>query len=289
MRPPVTFPVTNPDKVFWPEEGYTKLDLVRYYDFVFPKLRPYVKDRPLVLRRCPHGLRGRCFYQKEKPESMPADTPTTRVVHTNGERNYVVGGKRKTQLALANLGCISVHVWGSRADTPRQPDWVCFDLDPHSGLFAAAARTGLRLKEALDALGLVSFPKTSGKKGLHVFVPIRLGPDTDEVRHFAERMGHLLARAHPDDITMEFSLAKRRGRVYVDPGRNGFAQSVAAPWCVRRVPRAAVSTPLAWSEVHPSLDPGEFNMKTIARPDPWRDFFRNRQPLAPAIAAVARM
>ncbi len=152
--------VTNPDKVFWPEEGYTKLELIRFYDFVFPKLRPYVKDRPLVLRRCPNGLRGRCFYQKEKPESLPADTPTTRVVHANGVRNYVVGGRKETQLALANLGCISVHVWGSRAATPRQPDWVAFDLDPDSGRFADAARAGLRLREALDALGLVSSPKT---------------------------------------------------------------------------------------------------------------------------------
>src|SRR6185295_7840003 len=184
--------------------------------------------RPLVLRRCPNGLLGRCFYQKEKPESMPDDTPTVRVVHQNGVRNYVVGGRRETQLALVNLGCISVHIWGSRARTPRQPDWVCFDLDPDSGQFADAARAGRRVKDALDALRLVSFPKTSGKKGLHVFVPIRRGPDLDQVREFAERIGHLLARAHPDELTMEFSIAKRRGRVYLDPGRNGFSQSVAA-------------------------------------------------------------
>jgi bifunctional non-homologous end joining protein LigD len=125
--------VSNPDKVYWPDEGYTKLDLVRYYDFVFPKLLPWVKGRPYVMRRCPNGLRGRCFWQKEKPESMPVDTPTVRIVHTVGVRNYVVGGRRETQLALANLGCISVHLWGSRAATPRRPDWVCFDLDPHSG------------------------------------------------------------------------------------------------------------------------------------------------------------
>jgi bifunctional non-homologous end joining protein LigD len=289
----VKFAVSNPGKVFWPDEGLTKLDLVRYYDAIFPKLRPYVKDRPYVLRRCPNGLLGRCFWQKEKPDSMPADTPTTRVVHLNGVRNYVVGGRRETQLALANLGCISVHVWGSRAATPRQPDWVCFDLDPDSKRFADAARAGLRLKETLDALGLVSFAKTSGKKGLHVIVPIRVGPDTDEVRDFAERLGHVLARAYPDTMTMEFSIARRRGRVYLDPGRNGFAQSVAAPWCVRRVTKAPVSTPLAWSEVRPSLDPSAFNTRTIAnrlrRADPWQDFFRARQPLGPAMKAVARM
>jgi bifunctional non-homologous end joining protein LigD len=289
----MTFAVSNPEKLFWPEDGITKLDLVRYYDFIFPKLRPYVKDRPLVLRRCPNGLRGRCFYQKEKPESMPAGTPTTRVVHTNGVRNYVVGGKRETQLALANLGCISVHIWGSRAATPRQPDWVCFDLDPASKRFADAARAGLRLKQALDALDLVSFAKTSGKSGLHVVVPIRVGPDTDAVRGFAERLGHVLARAYPDEITMEFSIARRRGRVYVDPGRNGFAQSVAAPWCVRRAPKAPVSTPLDWSEVRPSLDPTKFNLRAIGRrlrrADPWKDLFRVRQSLARATEAVARL
>jgi bifunctional non-homologous end joining protein LigD len=285
--------VTNPDKVFWPDEGYTKLDLVRFYDTIFPKLEPYVRGRPLVLRRCPKGLRGRCFFQKEKPESMPANTPTKRIIHLNGVRNYVVGGKRETQLALANLGCISVHIWGSRAATPRQPDWVCFDLDPDSKRFADAARAALRLKEALDALDLVSFAKTSGKKGLHVFVPIRVGPNTDALRAFAERVGHLLARAYPDEITMEFSLAKRRGRVYLDPGRNGFSQSVAAPWCVRRFPKAPVSTPLDWSEVKPTLDPAAFTIRTIARRlarrDPWADFFRSRQSVSRALAAAARM
>jgi len=285
--------VTNPEKVFWPDEGYTKLDVIRFYEEIFPKLRPYVKDRPLVLRRCPNGLRGKCFYQKEKPESMPSDTPTVRIVHTNGVRNYVIGGKRETQLALANLGCISVHVWGSRAATPRQPDWVCFDLDPASKKFADAARAGRRLKEALDALGLVAFAKTSGKSGLHVFIPIRVGPDTDTVRDFAERLGGLLARAYPDEITMEFSLAKRAGRVYVDVGRNGFSQTVAAPWCVRRFPKAPVSVPLAWSEVDPSFDPYQFTIKTIGarvkRRDPWADFFRTRQSIAHAMEAVARM
>src|SRR5205823_1872735 len=125
------------------------------------------------------------------------DTPTCRIVHRNGVRNYVVGGRLETQLALVNYGCIAVHVWGARRQHPRTPDWVCFDLDPHSGEFADAARVALRVKEALDALGLPSFVKTSGKTGLHVFVPIQVGPDADHVRDFAERLGHLLAHAYP--------------------------------------------------------------------------------------------
>ncbi|HEX9149003.1 MAG TPA: hypothetical protein VF958_07570, partial [Thermoanaerobaculia bacterium] len=230
--------VSNPDKVFWPDEGYTKLDLVRFYAFIFPSLRPWVRDRLLSLKRCPNGLLGKCFFQKEKPDSMPPDTPTRRIVHENGVRNYVVGGKKETQLALANLGCIAVHVWGARAPTPRQPDWVCFDLDPDSGKFADAALAGLKVKTALDALDLVSFAKTSGKKGLHVFVPIRVGPDADEVRWFADALGTKLAAAYPKELTMEVSIAKRKGRVYLDPFRNGFAQTVVSPFCVRRAPRA---------------------------------------------------
>ena len=285
--------VSNPDKVFWPDEGYTKLDLVRFYDFVFPKLQPWVKDRLLSLKRCPNGLLGKCFFQKEKPDSMPPDTPTKRIVHENGVRNYVVGGKKETQLALANLGCIAVHVWGARAPTPRQPDWLCLDLDPDSGKFADAARAAVKVKEALDALRLVSFAKTSGKKGLHVFVPIRVGPDADEVRGFAEALGTKLAAAYPKEMTMEGSIARRKGRVYLDPFRNGFAQTVVSPFCVRRFPRAPVSTPLEWSEVKPTFDPGGFNIATFAqrlkKPDPWADFWKSRQDLKPAIAALKRL
>jgi bifunctional non-homologous end joining protein LigD len=285
--------VSNPDKVFWPDEGLTKLDLVRFYDFVFPSLKPWVKDRLLSLKRCPNGILGKCFFQKEKPETMPADTPTKRIVHENGIRNYVVGGKKETQLALANLGCIAVHVWGSRATSPRQPDWVCFDLDPDSGKFADAARAGVKVKAALDALRLVSFAKTSGKKGLHVFVPIRVGPDADEVRGFAESLGNMLSRAYPGEMTMENSIAKRKGRVYLDPFRNGFAQTVVSPFCVRRFPRAPISTPLEWSEVKPTLDPGDFNLsnfdRRLAKKDPWADFWKHRQDLKPALAALQRL
>jgi bifunctional non-homologous end joining protein LigD len=285
--------VSNPTKVFWPDEGYTKLDLVRFYDFVFPSLQPWVKDRLISLKRCPNGMLGSCFFQKEKPPSMSADTPTKRIEHENGVRNYVVGGRKETQLELANLGCIAVHVWGARASAPRQPDWLCFDLDPDSGKFADAARVALKVKEALDALRLESFAKTSGKKGLHIFVPIRVGPDADEVRGFAETLGARLAAAYPKEMTMENSIARRKGRVYLDPFRNGFAQTVVSPFCVRRFPRAPVSTPLDWSEVKPTLDPGAFNIsnfdRRLAKRDPWAEFWKHRQNLKPAIAALKRL
>lgn len=282
--------LSNPNKVFWPEEGFTKLDLARFYYEVFDKLRPYVQDRLLSLERCPDGMKAACFYQKEKPPGMPADTPTQRIQHEKGTTNYVVGGQLETQLALVNLGCIAVHVWGSRASQPRKPDWVCFDLDPDSGAFADAARSALKLKAALDALDLVSFAKTSGQKGLHVFVPIRVGPDADEVRGFAEDLGHRLAAAYPKEMTMEARIAARKGRVYMDPMRNGFAQTVVAPYSVRHAAKAPVSTPLAWSEVRPDLKPAAFHIgnfgKRLAKPDPWAKFFSSRQSLTRALKAV---
>ncbi|MGE5278064.1 MAG: non-homologous end-joining DNA ligase [Acidobacteriota bacterium] len=288
--PEVSLSISNPDKVFWPEEGYTKLDLMRFYMEVFPKLRPYVEDRLLSLERCPDGLKGECFYQKEKPNGMPPDTPTERIQHEKGATNYVVGGKLATQLALVNLGCIAVHVWNARRQSPRKPDWVCFDLDPDTGLFADAARAALKLKEALDAVKLTSFAKTSGQKGLHVFVPIRPGPDSDEVREFADRLGHRLAQAFPKELTMETRIAARKGRVYLDPFRNGFAQTVVSPYSVRRAPKAPVSTPLAWSEVKPTLTPSDFNLgnfaRRLAKKDPWADFFESRQGLKEAMRAV---
>src|SRR5215472_3820411 len=281
--------VSNPEKVFWPEEGYTKLDLVNFYRDVFSVLQPYVKDRILTLERCPDGLRGQCFYQKEKPESMPAGTPTKRIVNAKGHRkttNYVVGGSISTQIALVNLGCIPVHVMGSRAATFPRPDWVCFDLDPNTGKFADAANAGLLLKEALDALGLVSYPKTSGSRGLHGLVPIRVGPTATEVLKFAEGVVQRLAESHRKQLTVKHSIAARGDRVYLDAFRNGTVQTVVSPYSVRRKPHAPISTPLAWSEVKLSLDPETFNLGNfrdrLKRSDPWSCFFRSRQNLKAA-------
>jgi bifunctional non-homologous end joining protein LigD len=287
--------LSNPDKVFWPEEGYTKQNLAEFYAGIFPLLQPYVDDRLLTLERCPDGMNGDCFYQKEKPQGMPADTPTIRVESPEGKRkavNYVVGGQLETQLALVNLGCIPVHVMGGRARAPRKPDWICFDCDPESGNFADAARAGLFIKEALDALKLESFPKTSGSRGLHVFVPIRPEVDASDVLAFAQAVVQTVAAAHPKETTVEHSIAARNGRVYLDPFRNGFGQTVVAPYSVRRRPHAPVSTPLDWKEVKPSLDPASFNMANFAkrakRKDPWEDFFKSRQFLKAAIKAVGK-
>jgi bifunctional non-homologous end joining protein LigD len=282
--------ISHGEKVFWPDEGYTKLDLANHYQNVFKRLHPYVEDRILTLERCPDGMRGQCFYQKEKPKGMPPGTPTKRIRRADGgSTNYVVGGSLATQLALVNFGCIPLHVCGSRAKTFPKPDWMCIDIDPSSGKFNDAVEASLHVKEALDALKLISYAKTSGSRGLHVFVPIRLGPTADEVLSFAEALMREVAAAHPKQLTVEHSIAARGKRVYLDPFRNGSVQTVVAPYSVRRRPRAPVSTPLDWSEVRADLDPADFNIgnfrERLKRSDPWADFFKSRQSLGAAMRA----
>jgi len=285
--------ISHPDKLFWPEEGYTKLDLARFYESVFPKLRPYVRDHLLTLERCPDGMQGECFYQKAKPKGMPAGTPSKAIRHKTGITNYVVGGSLETQLALVNLGCIAVHAMASTAEAPRQPEWICFDLDPQSGKIQDASQAALWVKEALDGLGLVSFAKTSGSRGMHVFAPIRRGPDAREVLVFAREFCERLAAAHARELTVEHSIEARGGRVYLDPFRNAFGQTVVTPFSVRRRPKAPVSTPLDWSEVTPKLDATKFNIgnfgERLRRSDPWADFFRTRQSINAAAKSLGKL
>jgi bifunctional non-homologous end joining protein LigD len=285
--------ISHPDKVFWPEEGYTKLDLARFYEAVFSRLKPFVKDRMLSLERCPDGMRGGCFYQKEAPKGLPAGTPIQLIQHQKKNVRYVVGGAIDTQVALVNLGCIPVHVWASRAGHPRQPDWLVFDLDPISGKFADAAQAGWMVKSGLDEVGLVSFPKTSGSRGLHVFVPLRAGLDFDDVLPFAREFCARLAAAHPNELTVEQRISARGKRTYLDPFRNGFGATVVAPYSVRRREKAPFSMPLAWADVKTSLDPASYNLgnfeKWLAKPDPWEDFFRQRQSIKAATKALQKL
>jgi len=288
--------VSNPDKVFWPDEGYTKGDLAAFYTEVFPLLQPYVQDRILTMERCPDGMQGQCFYQKEAPKGLPAGTPTKRIATSSGSRpstNYVVGGALETQIVMVSLGCIPIHVTGSRAKTFPKPDWVCFDLDPQTGAFQDAARAAKYVKEALDELKLVSFAKTSGSRGLHIFVPIKVGPTADEVLKFAEKLCDRVAKANPKELTTEHAIAARKDRVYLDPFRNGSVQTVVAPYSVRRKPHAPVSTPLEWSEVATVKDPAKFNIKSfgsrLKKKDPWAEFFDRRQSLKAALSRVDRL
>ena len=227
---------------------------------------------------------------------MPKGTPTRRIPNSSGSRaftNYVVGGSLETQIALVNFGCIPVHVTGSRAKTFPKPDWICFDLDPMSGSFQDAARASVHVKKVLDELGLLSFPKTSGSRGLHIFIPIKVGPAANDVLSFAEKLVRLTAVEHPRELTIDRSIAARGDRVYLDPFRNGAVQTVVAPYSVRRKPHAPVSTPLEWAEVAKIKDPASFNignvLSRLKKRDPWRDFFDERQSLRTAAGKLEKL
>jgi len=263
------------------------------YETVLPRLKPFVNNRLLALERCPDGMRGECFFQKEAPTTLPNGTRTKLIHHQSHAVHYVVGGSLETQIALVNLGCIAVHVWQSCADHPHQPDWLVFDLDPSSGKFSDAAKAGHLVKAGLDALGVASFPKTSGSRGLRVFLPIRIGPDYDEVLSLAEEFGRRLAAAHPDALTVEQRIKFRADRVYLDPFRNVFGATVVAPYSVRWLDKAPFSRPLRWADVEPSVIPSSFNLgnceKCLAGPEPWHEFFDSRQSLTEAAKGPSRI
>jgi bifunctional non-homologous end joining protein LigD len=277
--------ITHPDKLWWPEEGITKLDVVRFYADIAPRLVPWMASRPLTAERCPDGMRGQCFFQKNFAGGLPPGVPTLPIAAKTTGRSvrYVIGGSRKTLLALVNLGCIAMHLMNCRTRSLEQPDWLAFDLDPGSGRFADAARAGRLLREVLDDFALRSYPKTSGARGLHVLVPLRQGATQDAVRAFAMEVGRGMAERAPRLVTVAMSKGKRRGRVFVDNLRNAFGQTIVAPYSVRRRPGAPVSTPLDWEEVDPRLDPARYTMRTIeqrlARREPWGDFWKHRQRL----------
>jgi bifunctional non-homologous end joining protein LigD len=277
--------ISHPGKPWWADEGITKMDVVRYYDRIWESMGPWTAERPLVAERCPDGMVGSCFFQKNFARGLPAEVPTAPIAAPSVGRivRYVVGGSKRTLLAMVNLGCIAIHVMNCRLASPPYPDWLAFDLDPGSGEFADAAKVGRLLHQVLDDIGLRSYPKTSGGRGLHVFVPLRPVADQNAVRAFARCVASTLEARCPELATVAMSKRSRTGRVFVDWLRNAFGQTIVAPYSVRRRPRAPVSTPLDWDEVQPRLDPSRYNIRTIerrlAQVDPWRDFWRHRQAL----------
>jgi bifunctional non-homologous end joining protein LigD len=277
--------VSHPEKVWWPDEGITKLDVVRYYADVAPRLLPWMADRPLVAERCPDGMRGSCFFQKNFGSGRPPRLPTVpiRAESTGKLVHYVVGGAKSTLLTLVNLGCIPIHLMNCRSTMLEQPDWLAFDLDPGSGTFADAAKAGRLLRGVLEEFRLQGYPKTSGGRGLHVLVPLRRGPSQDEVRAVAQAAGRVMAERAPSLVTVAIAKAERGGRVFADALRNAFGQTIVAPYAVRRRPRAPVSTPLEWDEVDPKLDPATFDIRSVmqrfGRADPWGHFWKDGQRL----------
>ncbi len=260
--------LSNLDKPFWPEEGITKRDLVRYYYDVAPILLPYLQDRPVNMERYPDGWSGKSFYQKDTPDFFP-DWIRTEPVDSESQGKtirYTVVDDRDTLVYLANLACIPLHPWSSRIATISCPDFLIIDLDPDPKLgFGEVCRFAVRIRGVLDQLELESFPKTSGSKGIHILVPLEPLYSYAMVRSFGEIVARLAVQGAEDVATFDRSMERRKGRIYIDYLQNGMGKTIVSPYCVRPRPGAPVSTPLEWHEVAPGIRPEAFHIRNILR------------------------
>jgi bifunctional non-homologous end joining protein LigD len=290
--------LSNLDKLFWPDEGITKGDLIDYYRAVAPVLVPHLRDRPFTMRRYPDGAYGKAFFQKDAPSHMPEWIERFHVQVSTRESprrtrwiDAPVVDDEAALLWMVNMGCIDMNTWYSRVDKPDRPDFVLFDLDPSPDVgFAETVQVALLVKQALDALGLVSFPKTSGADGIHVLVPVERRHTYDDTREFCEIVAGAIARTNQGLATTEWSKAKRRG-VLIDANQNGEGKTIASVYSVRPKPGAPVSTPLRWNEVDESLDPRAFTMETVLERvrrhgDLFEGVLTTRQRLAQALRAL---
>ena len=257
--------ITNPDKVFWPDAGYTKSDLVAYYERVAPWLVPYLRDRPLVLARYPDGITGKSFFQKDAPEWAPEWIRRERI-HASGvdrDIDYFVVDDAEGLRYVANTGTIPLHLWASRVGTIERPDWLVLDLDPKGAPFTDVVKVALALRGILERLELPGYPKTSGATGLHILLPLGARYTYEETRTFARLLATLAVEAVPAIATIARMIDTRGGKVYVDFGQNGPGQTIVAPLSVRPLPGAPVSTPLRWPEVTARLEPRRFTIRTV--------------------------
>jgi bifunctional non-homologous end joining protein LigD len=290
--------LSNLDKPFWPEEGITKGDLLDYYRRVAPILVPHLRDRPFTMRRYPDGAYGDAFFQKDAPSHMPEWIPRVPVTVSTREtprrRRRIQAPLVNDELALlwmVNMGCIDMNTWYSRVDKPDRPDFVLFDLDPSPDVgFAETIEVALYVKQALDALRLVSVPKTSGSEGMHVLVPIERRHTYDDTREFAEIVAGAIARAHRGLATTEWSKSKRRG-VLIDSNQNGEGKTIASAYSVRPKPGAPVSTPLRWDEVSEKLNPAIYTMEVVLsrveqHGDLFEDVLTTKQRLSDALKTL---
>ncbi|MDT7603598.1 MAG: bifunctional non-ous end joining protein LigD [Acidobacteriota bacterium] len=286
-------PLTSLDRIYFPEAKLTKGDLLRYYYEVSKYILPYLKDRPLIMKRYPAGIKGQFFHQHDVQEAPNFVRTVPLEVEDGGGHtvDYIVGDTLATLLYMANLGAIERHPWHSRTRNLDRPDWFVFDLDPGEGVrFTTICEVALTTRKILDKLGLESYPKTSGSRGLHIYVPIKAVYDYEQIAEFAARVASLIASEHTNAATVERSLKKRgKGTIYVDHMQNARGKSVVAPYSVRPREGAPVSAPLTWREVEvKKITPQDFTIKNMLarvrnRGDFFREVLKNKQTLGVAL------
>jgi bifunctional non-homologous end joining protein LigD len=289
--------VTNPDKVFWPESGYTKADLCSYYASISARMLPFLRGRPLVLVRHPDGIAGKSFYQWNVPEGTPGwmrrlDISDTEEVERSSKHVFLVDDVDGL-VYLAQLGCIPLHLLACREQSLGTCDFITIDFDLGERKFADAVKVGLSLKQVLDDVGLPGFPKTSGQRGLHVLIPLGDGIPFEAAKLLVEFIGRIVTAQHAQIATMERKIEKRGDRMYIDTGQTGTSRTIVAPYSVRAHPGATVSTPLAWEELHAGLDPARFTMMSVPLraaeiDDPWLHFDEAKPNVALALAKLER-
>jgi bifunctional non-homologous end joining protein LigD len=260
--------LTNLRKLFWPELGITKGDLIQYYADVADVLLPHLRDRAMVMKRYPHGAAGEFFFMKRCPSPRPEWIQLCPVTHASGNViDFPMIQDRASLLWCINLGCIDLNQWYARCDDLDRPDYVHFDLDPGPGVeFSRVLEAGLVVREALEALKMPAFVKTTGSKGLHVYVPIVRGPLQKEVWTFAKALAQELASRHPALLTSVYKVAKRpKGRVLVDYNQNAWGRTLASIYSVRPKPEASVSTPITWKDVEKGVRIEDFTIRNVTK------------------------
>jgi bifunctional non-homologous end joining protein LigD len=274
---PYTVKRTHPERVLFPQDGITKGDLMDYYLMVADTMLPPMRDRPLHVQRYPRGVDEEGFVQKETPEYYPDWIRRITVEKEGGHVTQVVCENAATLVYLANQSCITPHLWLSRTDRLHQPDRMVLDLDPSVDDFEIVRATARSLRDLLTELDLPAFLMTTGSRGLHVAVPLDRSADFDTVRAFAQEVAEELVRRDPKRLTTEQRKEERRGRLFVDTGRNAYAQTAVAPYAVRAKPGAPVATPLDWKELEDRhLNARHFTLRNLRqrldqKTDPWRE------------------
>jgi bifunctional non-homologous end joining protein LigD len=284
---------TNVNKIFWPAEGYTKGDMIAYYERIAPLMLPYLRDRPLVLTRHPDGITGKSFYQKDAPDFAPDWVRTERIYSKDTERDiaYLVVDDLEMLRYVANSAALPIHVWASRVGSLEQPDWLVLDLDPKGAPFTDVVRVALSLRRILERLELPSAVKTSGATGLHILLPLGARYTYEQCRTFARLLAVMGVEAEPEISTVARPIRSRGGKVYIDFGQNGHGQTIVAPYSLRPLPGAPASCPLEWREVTPRLDPARFTLRTLParfdeRDDPLRPVLGEGIDMAAALARI---
>jgi bifunctional non-homologous end joining protein LigD len=275
------FELTNLKKVFWPDDGYTKGDLLEYYRAIAPWLLPYLRDRPLVMTRFPDGIGGKSFFQKDAPGFTPDWVRTERMwsEDTQREIDYFVCDDLESLLYVINLGSIPLHLWASRSPTLERPDWCVLDLDPKGAPFAHVVEVARGLKALCDRIGLPVMVKSTGSSGLHLMIPLGRQCTHEQSRSLGELLARCIVDRLPAIATIVRQVSQRDGKVYVDYLQNGSGKLIVSPFCVRPLPGAPVSVPLGWREVTKKLDIRRHTIRTV--PDRMRKL--GADPLAPVL------